>query len=76
MEWGWGTEAEFQAGCKVGTVIHRLVLCERNKDAHGGEGQKKIQELRDWYSESPWDPLWWCGVAAMPITPPVPAFEE
>ena len=76
IDWGGNKEAELQAGCRVGTVIHRLTLCDRHKEGHGDEAKKMIQGIRDCYCECPWDPLWWCGVAAMPITPPAPAYEE
>ena len=65
-----------QAGCRVGTLMQRLVLRARNKEAHGGEARTTTQEIRDWYGECPWDPLWWCGVAAMPRTPLASTFEE
>ena len=76
IDWGGNKEAELEAGCRVGTILHRLILCDRHKEGHGEVATRAIEEIRSWYRACPWDPLWWCGVAAMPFTPPEPTFEE
>ena len=76
IDWGEDLQAEGGAGCRVGTLMHRLVLCARNLEAHGGEALKTIEKLRKWFYECPWDPLWWRGVPATPTVPPAPGFEE
>ena len=76
IDWGEDRMAEAQAGCKVGTVVHRLVLCARNKEVHGKAAQETIKKMRNWFSENPWDPLWWRGVPAAPKIPRRPSFEE
>ena len=76
IDWGEDIQAEGGAGCRVGTLMHRLVLCARNLEAHGGEALKTIEKLRKWFNECPWDPLWWRGVPAAPTVPPAPGFEE
>ena len=44
---GADKEVELQAGCREGALIHRLVLCARNHEAHGNEARKKLQEIRE-----------------------------
>jgi ribonuclease HI len=77
IDWGGNKEAELQAGCKVGTIIHRLALCDSLQEEHGGEAARKaVREIRDGYFACPWDPLWWVGVAAVPAIAQAPDFEE
>ena len=66
IHWGGDKAAEAQAGCKVGTVAHRTILCPAT-EAEGAAGKKRLEELRKEVRERPWDPLFWRGIPAVPL---------
>ena len=76
IDWGLDKQGESEAGCKVGSLVHKVVLCARNQEVHGQAALKTINKLRDWFNENPWDPLWWRGVPAVPAIPQAPTFQE
>ena len=76
IDWGSDAAGEAAAGCRVGTVVHRLIQCARNKTAHGRAAVAKIGKLKEEFKRNPWDPLWWRGVPAMPAALPAPTFQE
>ena len=74
ISWGENKEAEVQAGCKVGTVAHRLLHCPSKPVQEGRE--KARDRVRKDLKERPWDPLYWRGVLAVPQGAGPPQFEE
>ena len=74
INWGENKEAEAQAGCKVGTVAHRLLHCRATNIQEGKE--KARDRVREDLKRRPWDPLYWRGVPAVPQGAGPPQFEE
>ena len=58
IDLGAHRQSEADAGCRVGTPMHRVILCERNKEVHGRKGLATIDNIRKCFKECPWDPLW------------------
>ena len=75
ISWGENKEAEAQAGCKVGSVAHRLLQCPA-ASAVSKERERARDRVKEDMEGRPWDPLYWRGVPAVPQGEGPPPFEE